>query len=530
MTCRSVLKGWLNMELSRIKILTVDRPKMTYDITSVFVSHNVNIIWMEVYTYVVYIKFQQLQSEVWRKMKKELQAISGVKEVSEVDFIVLEEKELEVQTVLNSIAQGIVIVDKNFDVKYLNNHAAQHIFQTPKGKMIGRSINHLDKNNRIKEILGAVDDKKEVHRMEVEINFKNYLVTANPIVSDDEKLSAFMVTFEDMNRIGEIFNLKRYDNPITFDDIYGVSRQLKMSINQAVTYSRSDSPVLILGESGTGKELFARAMHNESDRSSRLFVALNCAAIPDQLLESELFGYEEGAFTGGKKNGKTGILEIADGGTVFLDEIGEMPPHLQAKLLRVLQENKIRKLGSNKEIPINVRILTATNRDINSMVASNQFRLDLFYRINVFTLTIPPLRDRIEDIDMLVKAFIKIYANKYHKKNMSIHQDALESLRRHHWPGNVRELQNVIERAIAISDKGMITDDTIIYNELPVKNAADYQQPLKQTMERVERDLIMNALKGKKSIRETAKKLGVTHTLLINRMKKYKIAFPVERN
>lgn len=510
------------MDVSRIKILTVDRPKMTYDVTSIFVKNNISITWMEVYTYVIYVKFPKQKDDIWAHMKEELLGIPGIQDVKEVDFIVLEEKELEVKTVLDSILQGIVLVDKNGLIKYLNQYAAHKIFQVKQEDCIGKPITDFDKTNKLEHLFKQLVDNN-TQQNEITIRNKNYIVSINPITSDDEKLSSFMITFEDMNRIGEIFNHTRFDNPITFKDIFGISDKIKESISQAMTYARSDSPVMILGESGTGKELFARAIHNESRRSAKIFVALNCAAIPDQLLESELFGYDEGAFTGGKKTGKTGMLEIANGGTVFLDEIGEMPPHLQVKLLRVLQEKTIRKLGGNKELPINVRIITATNRDINKMVATNQFRLDLFYRINVFALTIPPLRDRKEDIEVLANEFIKLYSNQYNKNKVKIHSKAVEKLKRYQWPGNVRELQNVIERAIAVADTDIIHPDTIAFNELSRKHTPEYRTNLKKSMERIEKGFIQEALKNNRSIREAAKSLGVTHTLLINRMKKYSI-------
>lgn len=511
------------MEMSRIKIFTIDRPKMTFDVASIFVKHNISITWMEVYTYVIYVKFPKQEEDIWNQMKIEFNNIPGIKDVEEVDFIILEEKELEVRTVLNSISQGIVIVDKNSKIKYLNQYAAQNIFQIKKDDGIGISINNFDKTHKIGQLLETDSVKIDSHSKEIVIKNKSYIVSASPIISDDEKLSSFMVTFEDINRLGEIFNIKRFDNPITFKDIKGISYKIKNTINQAIIYAHSDSPVLILGESGTGKELFARAIHNESLRSSKIFIALNCAAIPEQLIESELFGYDEGAFTGGKKSGKIGLLEIANGGTIFLDEIGEMPPHLQVKLLRVIQEKSIRKLGSNKELPINVRIITATNRDINKMVASNQFRLDLYYRINVFTLTIPPLRERNEDVGVLTTEFIKVYLNRYNKNTMMIHPEAMEYLKHYPWPGNVRELQNVIERAIALTETNVIHLENIKVNEIPCERVIDYNLPLKQRIEKIEKDLIQEALSDNYSIRETAKRLGVTHTLLINRMKKYKI-------
>ncbi|MDW7671400.1 MAG: sigma 54-interacting transcriptional regulator [Bacillota bacterium] len=511
------------MSDSRIKILTTDRPKMAHDISGVFVKHHINIIWMEVYTHVIYVKFSTPSPETWHQMKKDFLSISGVKRVQEVDFIMLEEKELEVNSVLNSIPQGIVIVDKESKIKYINKYAFKNILRLKKGDEIGKADDEFDQTNTIRKLLSKAQRNKHTQKGEARIRTNTYYVWISPITSDDEIISSYMITFEDMRQIREIYKNKRFDNPITFKDIYGGSNKLREIIKQARIYARSDSPVLILGESGTGKELFARASHNESRRSHKLFVALNCAAIPDQLLESELFGYDEGAFTGGKKKGKTGLLELANGGTVFLDEIGEMPAHLQVKLLRVLQEKTIRKLGGSHEIPVNVRIITATNRDIKNMVETGQFRLDLFYRINVFTLTVPPLRERREDIEVLAGEFIRRYSQEYKKKILSIDPEALEKLKEYQWPGNIRELQNMIERAVAVAETDHIHVDLLQFNEPTFRRQFDEGQPLQATVEKVEKEMIQKALKKHRSIREAARNLGVTHTLLINRMKKYKM-------
>src|SRR2546422_2876137 len=235
-----------------------------------------------------------------------------------------------------------------------------------------------------------------------------------------------------------------------FEDIVGTSAGLRAVLDQVEVVAPTDSSVLVYGETGTGKELIARAIHNVSSRSNRPFVKLNCAAIPSGLLESELFGHEKGAFTGAVAQ-RIGRFELAHGGTLFLDEVGDIPLELQPKLLRVVQEQEFERLGSTRTIRVDVRVVAATNRDLARMVAEREFRSDLYYRLNVFPLLMPPLRDRHEDIPQLVRYLAQKYARRMNKRIESTPAETLDALTRYHWPGNVRELENLIERAVILS-------------------------------------------------------------------------------
>ncbi len=347
-----------------------------------------------------------------------------------------------------------------------------------------------------------------------------YQVNLQLIKNEEDILTGYLISFYDIDK-SSVFN--RYDNPITFDDIIGESERMTAIISEGKQYAKSDSPVLITGESGTGKELFARAIHNHSVRKNKPFIAINCAAIPDQLLESELFGYEPGTFTGGTKEGKSGIFEVASGGTVFLDEIGEMAPHIQAKLLRVLQERKVRRVGGHKEMPIDARLISATNQNLDEMVKNKEFRLDLLFRINIFNINIPPLRDRKEEIPILFEYFSNIHSERYNKTITGIEQEAMRKLINYNWPGNVREFQNVLERAAALSTTKTISARDIILNYNLITEDTFVENSLKGCLENLEKKMITDSLKSTKSIREAARGLRVTHTLLINRMKKYDI-------
>ena len=308
----------------------------------------------------------------------------------------------------------------------------------------------------------------------------------------------------------------------TFDSLIGNSLTFLDAKDQAKKAAKSDSNVLILGESGTGKELFAHSIHNDSKRSMGVFIKVNCAAIPAELLESELFGYEEGSFTGAKKGGKIGKFEAADGGTIFLDEIGELPLHMQVKLLRVLQEKEVERVGSTRSIPIDVRIIAATNRNLEEMVEKGEFRLDLYYRLKVMTIVVPKLSERSEDIPKLVHHFLRKYQKLMNKQIEGISDRALRILNSYSWPGNIRELENSIERALNMVDEAeMITSD-----HLP-EEIRGYKSPsstltLNEVMEETERHTIINYLElmnGNKS--ETAKVLGISRTTLYEKMNKY---------
>jgi formate hydrogenlyase transcriptional activator len=301
----------------------------------------------------------------------------------------------------------------------------------------------------------------------------------------------------------------------TFEGIVGSSPALMETVELVRIVAPTDSTVLILGETGTGKELIARAIHNGSRRRDRPFVKLNCAAIPAALLESELFGHERGAFTGALAR-KVGRFELADGGTLFLDEIGDMPLELQAKVLRVLQEQEFERLGSVHTHKVNVRVVAATNQNLPERIAEKQFRMDLYYRLNVFPISLPALRDRIEDIPLLVAHFVRIYAERMRKEIGKIPVDSMLSLQRNPWPGNIRELQNVIERATILT-----FGDVLSIPSLPSHERCGVG-PV--TLEEVERAHIEKTLRATNGVvggpDGAAARLGIPRTTLIHKMRK----------
>jgi formate hydrogenlyase transcriptional activator len=309
-----------------------------------------------------------------------------------------------------------------------------------------------------------------------------------------------------------------------FEQVIGKSPALESVLEQVERVAPTDSTVLIQGETGTGKELIARAVHNISLRCGRPFVKLNCAAIPLDLLESELFGHEKGAFTGAIAQ-KVGRFEMANKGTLFLDEVGDIPPALQPKLLRVLQEQEFERLGGTHTHQVDVRLVAATNRDLMKMVNRGEFRIDLYYRLNVFPVSLPPLRERREDIPDLVAHFVDVYSRRMGKQIDEIPSETLSALSSYQWPGNIRELQNIIERAVILSNDGVLP------NPLPKAEAQDsIMPPSTTTLRDSERTLILNALESVGWViggpKGAAAKLGVKRTTLIHKMQKLGISRP----
>ncbi len=305
-----------------------------------------------------------------------------------------------------------------------------------------------------------------------------------------------------------------------FDEIIGHSVALKRVLKQVETVASTGATVLILGETGTGKELIARSIHQLSPRGQRSIIKLNCAAIPAGLLESELFGHEKGAFTGAISQ-KIGRLELAHQGTLFLDEIGELPLELQPKILRALQEKEFERVGSTRTIPVNVRLIAATNRDLGQMVADKQFRSDLYYRLRVFPITLPPLRERREDIPLLVRCFVDRHARRMNREIKSIPTDVMQALTNWNWPGNIRELENFVERAVILS-KGPALRAPL--SELTVPKLEQTPAQDSPTLESAEREQILSALREAKGmiggLDGAAARLGLKRTTLNSKLKK----------
>ncbi|WP_338789204.1 sigma 54-interacting transcriptional regulator [Metabacillus sp. FJAT-53654] len=380
-------------------------------------------------------------------------------------------------------------------------------------------------------------------RMKVGPAKRDVIVNVAPVIVNG-KLKGSVGVIQDMSEIQKLTTelsrarqiIRTLEAKYSFEDIIGISDEMKMAIEQAKLGAKTPATVLLRGESGTGKELFAHAIHNASDRKYNKFIRVNCAAIAESLLESELFGYEEGAFSGAKRGGKRGFFEEANNGSIFLDEIGELSANMQAKLLRVLQENEIVKVGGTKPVPVNVRVIAATNLNIEKAMSEGVFREDLYYRLNRYPISIPPLRDRKEDIPALCQRLISKLNQDYGRNIVSVTGQAINILTQHDWPGNVRELENVLGRTIIFMEHHEIEIEGkhIPMLQLPTKeskaqeNSAfvhNNEETLADAVERVEAEVIKRSLEVHEYNRtKTAKALGISLRSLYYKMEKYNLA------
>ena len=361
--------------------------------------------------------------------------------------------------IIEHIDMAVCGIDKNNRMNCFNSKFAEMFGIAHSGEEQERAMPEcLSKNPEFMKLLRSRQECVSADmQFGTEGGTRYAYVTLNKLNTGDGTYAGAVVYIKPMeNYLREYGKLSGANALIYFDDIIGESTVIRETKKRAWKFAQSNSNILLLGESGTGKELFARAIHNSSRKSAEMFVTVNCAAIPDNLLESELFGYEEGAFTGSARGGKIGKFQMADGGTLFLDEIGEMPLHLQAKLLRAIQEKTITKVGGTKEIGVDIRIIAATNRDLDQMVEDGEFREDLFYRLAVAPIRIPALRERKSDIALLTKYFLRKCSRDMGRTIEQISSGAMETFADYNWPGNVRELQNTIEFAANMAEGAVI--------------------------------------------------------------------------
>jgi len=456
----------------------------------------------------------------------------------------LKEIQGTLEAVFNSTKDAISVVDQN-GIHVMINPAYTRITGLTEADVIGKdfSVDLAEGNSVHKQVL---EEKKAVDSVLLKSGHskKEVIASAAPLIVNGE-LRGSVAVIHDISEIKRLNYeldqakqiIRNLEAKYTFDDIKGSNVHLEEAISKAKIAALTPATVILRGESGTGKELFAHAIHNASKRKNSQFVRVNCAAISENLLESELFGYEEGAFTGALKGGKVGLFERADGGTIFLDEIGEINLNTQAKLLRVLHEKEILRVGGTKPINVNVRVISATNLDLEKAVEDRSFRKDLYYRLNVIPIRVPPLRDRKDDLDVIIEHLIRKYNQEYGRNVMEMSEEALNQISRYNWPGNIRELENFIGRAM-INMK--ISEQVIQHGHLPQINdldehvtiplQRDYEKnelsvmPLDDVTGQFEKEYISKVLKQNKFNKTlSAKQLKISIRSLYYKIEKYEI-------
>jgi len=454
----------------------------------------------------------------------------------------LREDERELRRITDAIPQTIVVQDPSGASIYANQATLEYTGLKADDVIapnFRERIFHPDDLERLGEqrkvaLARGVPFEIEQRARRNDGQYRWFLIRYNPFRNDHGQVARWYATGTDIDdrvraeertRNENLALREQIDRDSMFEDIVGSAEVLRKVLRQIAKLASSDSTVLILGETGTGKELIARSIHKRSNRADRAFIGVNCAAIPQSLIASELFGHEKGAFTGATQR-RLGRFESANGGTIFLDEVGDLPAEIQVALLRVLQEREIERVGSSKAIPIDVRVVAATHRDLNMLVAEGKFREDLLYRLNVVPIDVPPLRERVADIPLLVEYFIDRFGKKTGKKFRTIDKKSLGLLQAYDWPGNIRELQNVIERAVILCEgEAFSVDETWLRRNLRV--ARSQPSTLNRVLARQEREMIEAALTecyGQVSGSSgAATKLGLPARTLDSKIKRFKI-------
>lgn len=454
----------------------------------------------------------------------------ALKEAEHIAMVRRQEQERAqlLDTVINSATDGIIAVDEDHCIT-IYNPVAERIFGRPREEALGRHVQEVIPNTRLPRVLAS--GRAEIGAVQL-VGDQKIATKRIPIKIKDRVIGA-------VAQFQEVTELQRFEQTVrrklhakglcaktVLSDILGTSAPLTAVKEQAARFAGTTATVLITGESGTGKEMFAQSVHNLSSRHGGPFVAVNCAALPESLLESELFGYDEGAFTGARRGGKSGLFEMAHGGSIFLDEIGDMPLPLQARLLRVLQEKEVMRLGGHRVIPVDVRVIAATNRDLAVLVQEKQFRADLYYRLNTLRLHIPPLRQRPEDIATLAEHFLHEFATA-NPAVTGLDRAAAALLRRYDWPGNVRQLMNIMERAVLLAHGPWITADDVrqalAQDEVDRDKSARVTHLVPDSLRRLERETIERVLQEENfNYSRAALRLGVNRTTLWRKVMRWR--------
>jgi PAS domain S-box-containing protein len=443
---------------------------------------------------------------------------------------------VELETLFEAIDQsyeGLLLSDIDGRILYANQ-AVETISGFKNEEIIGKTPKEMEENGLIISQSMKILSKDPLTIAQMLSTGREVFITSKPVYDKNGRVICYIANYQNLTMLNQLHKEHHKYMDINYtelqqlrsqflqtEDWIGNSYKMRALKDKIRKVANTDAIVLIMGESGVGKEIVSKNIHKNSNRKDHPYIQINCAAIPEALIESELFGYEKGAFTGAMVT-KPGLLEAANGGTILLDEIGEMPLHLQAKLLRVIQTKEITRVGGTKAIQLDVRFLAATNRDLEGLVVEGKFREDLYYRLNVIPIHIPPLKERKEDIILLSQYFLRKFNNKYSKKKL-LSKQVEQMLVNYHWPGNVRQLENTIEHLVILTEDYLITSGSLpreFSKDIPDQPSKEVI-PLKQLRENTEIKMIRFALSRYKSIRETAKHLDVDHSTLVRKMKKY---------
>lgn len=528
----------------RIEVRFEDRVGIAHEILAVFAARRLNVVAVEVDPPQIYIDAPGLGPDTLDLLVADLLKIAGMRSVNTIDLLPGARRRLHLDALLAALPDPVLAIDDEARIQ-IANAAMAAVASRPEQHLAGLELGTLLGEPDLPDRLRASGFR--LAKREVTLDGEPFLMEVRPIIDQDISgdggqfvaPAGGVVTLFAPRRLGERLDAIQNLDDAGFHRLLGDSTAMRSLKARAARAAVVEAPLLILGETGTGKELIAHACHRASPRRDKPFLALNCAAVPESLAESELFGYAPGAFTGAQRGGKPGLLELADGGTVFLDEIGEMSPYLQAKLLRFLNDGSFRRVGAEQERTVDVRVISATHRPLERMVAEQTFREDLFYRLNVLTLEVPPLRERADDIPLLARHFIARACSQTGRDTMRLSAAAARALSASQWPGNVRQLENVIFRAITMTDGDLLDQADLELAGVGVGTpvvtpagpgdgvttawAPDRIASWEQAVADFEATVLGQLYRHYPSSRKLAARLDTSHTMIANKLRKYKI-------
>ncbi|HET9645092.1 MAG TPA: sigma 54-interacting transcriptional regulator [Burkholderiaceae bacterium] len=508
----------------RIDVTIADRVGIAQEILAKLARRALNVSAVEVEPPHVYIEAPALDEVGFEQLRSELLEVAGVQSVDMLAILPGVRRRLYLDALLASQEDPVLAVDAD-GLIVVANAAAVAASRLPEQQLVGLSLKELIGDAALVDAL--IDHGQRVPVSEVQIAGEPFLIEGYALREAGGNVAGAVLTLHAPHRIGERLSALQNYSAGGFESILGQSPAIRQLKQRAARMAQVDAPLLIHGETGTGKELIAHACHAGSRRRDQPFFALNCAAVPESLAETELFGYAPGAFTGALRGGKPGLLELADGGTVFLDEVGEMSPYLQAKLLRFLNDGSFRRVGGDRDLKVDVRIISATHRSLEQMVAAGTFRQDLLFRLDVLQLQVPPLRERTEDILPLAEVFLARACAQTGRAKARLSKAASNALLANRWVGNVRQLQNVIFRAATLSDAAVIDVDDLELAGAAASHldeaADEHIGTLDEAVAGYEKALLQRLYPQFPSTRKLAERLGASHSAIAQRLRKYRI-------